>query len=312
MTALPILAAGVFSPQSPQASAIVDLFYIVLVICAGVFVIVTYLVTHSLARFRSRSQQLEPSQVGGHKTLELVWTVGPLVLVIWIFVLTVRGMSRADPVKENRPPDLTVTGHQWWWEIHYKSGAVVANEIHIPVGEKLLVQVDSTDVIHAFWVPQLARKIDMIKGHPNQIWLQADHPGTYLGVCAEYCGTEHAWMRFLVVVDPAAEFNDWEQQQLRSAPASLAVMRGARLFQQMTCVNCHAIKGTGAQMRVGPDLTHVGSRQQIGAGILDNTPANMTKWLKNPQAIKSGVLMPNPGLTDAQAADLAAYFAMLK
>ncbi len=308
-----MLAAGVFSPQSPQASAIVDLFYIVLVICVGVFVIVTYIVTHSLARFRSRAEPAEPPQVVGNKTLELVWTIGPLLLVVWIFILTARGMNRADPAKNNRPPDLTVIGHQWWWEARYnKSGAIAANEIHIPVGERFLLQVESVDVIHSFWVPELGRKMDMINGHPNQIWLQADHPGVYMGVCAEYCGTEHAWMRFLVVAEPVAEFAAWEEQQLRSAPQSLGVMRGARLFQQMTCVNCHAIKGTGAQMHVGPDLTHVAGRQQLAAGILENTPANMAKWLKNPQAIKPGALMPNPGLTQAQADDLAAYFATLK
>ena len=308
-----IATVGVFNPHSPQASAIVDLFYVVLGICAVILLIVSWLVFYSLIKYRHRPDRPEPSQVGGHKTVEIIWTLGPLLIVIWIFVLTARGIARSDPSARDRKPDLVIIGHQWWWEARYaKSGVVVANEIHIPVGEKWLVEMDSADVIHCFWVPELARKMDMIAGHPNFIWLEADQPGVYEGDCAEYCGVQHAWMRFQVIAHSAAEYAAWGKQQAQPGAADEKTARGARIFQQLTCVNCHAIGGTGARMRVGPDLTHVASRRYLGAGILENNATNLAKWLKNPQKIKPGILMANPVLTDAQVADLTAYFETLK
>src|SRR5262249_51782239 len=135
-----------------------------------------------------------------------------------LFTLTARTMSVSDPPAAPAP-DLIVTGHQWWWEARYpKSGAVVANEIHIPVGHALSIQLDSSDVLHEFWVPELARKITAIPGHPNHIWIEADTPGTYLGICSEFCGTQHAWMHFLVVVESPEEFTAWEAAQLQPAP----------------------------------------------------------------------------------------------
>jgi cytochrome c oxidase subunit 2 len=289
-----------FNPVSPEAQAISNLFIFILVVAALILALVTFLVLFAAFRYRSRPGEAEgePRQIFGSRRLEISWTVAPALLLIIVFILTIRTMRAADPpIPPNPQPDLVVIAHQWWWELHYpKSGVVTANEVHIPVGQRLLVRVESADVIHDFWVPQLARKIDAIPGYPNHIWLEADTPGTYLGTCAEYCGAEHAWMRIRVIAQPQADFDAWQQQQLQAAPVPTTgeAAQGARLYN-------HVIQP------VGPNLTHVASRETLGAGILDNTPANLAKWLTNPQAVKPGVHMPNLHLTDAEVNALVAY-----
>jgi cytochrome c oxidase subunit II len=234
---------------------------------------------------------------------------------VFLFVLTLRGMNRADPPPAPSP-DLVVTGHQFWWQADYPaSGAVTANEIHIPAGKPLSVRLDSKDVLHEFWVPQLTRKMSTVPGQPNHIWLQADKPGLYIGQCSEFCGTQHAWMRILVVAEEPSKFQQWQAAQLQpgQVPTSDAAAKGLTLFQTSTCMNCHAIRGvTGADSRVAPDLTHVASRKQLAAGILENTPANLRRWLKNPQHIKPGVLMPDFNFTDQQLDQLGAYLETLR
>jgi cytochrome c oxidase subunit II len=224
-------------------------------------------------------------------------------------------MNRADPPPAPSP-DLVVTGHQFWWQVDYPgSGAITANEIHIPTGKPLSVRLESKDVLHEFWVPKLTRKMTNVPGQPNHIWLQADKPGTYIGQCSEFCGTQHAWMRIVVVADEPSKFEEWQRAQLLpgQAPTNDATTKGLALFQTSTCINCHAIRGVaGADLRVAPDLTHVGSRKQLGAGILENTPANMRLWLKSPQHIKPGALMPDFNLTDEQLDQLSAYLSSLQ
>jgi len=231
-----------------------------------------------------------------------------------LFVLAARTMGISDP-RPPPKPDIVVIGHQWWWEARYtNSGIVVANEIHIPVGKPLALRLDAADVLHEFWVPELARKITAVPGHPNHIWIQADKPGTYLGFCSEFCGTQHAWMHFLLVAEPQAEFQKWELAQLApaSVPSTENAQKGLALFQQMSCVNCHAIKGTIASATIGPDLTHFASRRQLGAGIAANTPENLRRWLHDPQQLKIGVKMPDFKLTNEQASQLTDYIEMLK
>ena len=307
-------AIPVFNPVSPEGKAISDLFLVVLVICGVILAVVTGLVAYSLIRSRARAGAGEPRQVFGNRRLEILWTVVPFLMLVWIFALTVQAMRISDPA-EVGSPDLTVIGHQWWWEVRYaKSGVVTANEIHIPAGERMSVRLESADVIHDFWAPQLARKMDMVPGLTNHIWLQADRPGTYLGACAEYCGAEHAWMRFLVIADPPAEFAAWAAHQAQPAPAPATgpAERGRKLFLQMTCVNCHAIRGVAALANAAPDLTHLASRRTLAAGILQNTPADLARWLKNPQTIKPSCKMPNLNLTDAQVSDLVSFFEGLR
>jgi cytochrome c oxidase subunit 2 len=191
---------------------------------------------------------------------------------------------------------------------------VTANEIHIPTGKPLVVAVQSADVIHDFWVPDLARKIDAVPGRTSTIWMQADDPGSYVGACAEYCGAQHAWMRILVVAEPEAQYSAWEHRMLESAPppTSEEASRGAHLFTQMTCLRCHAIRGNGEGGQAGPDLTHLQGRTTLGAGVMQNTPSELGRWLKDPQDVKEGSHMPNVQLTDPQIADFVAYFETLQ
>ena len=256
-----------------------------------------------------------PKQIPGNRNVEIAWTIIPFLIVILLLAMTISAMNRADPPPAPSP-DLVVTGHQFWWQADYPgSGVITANEIHIPTGKPLSVRLESKDVLHEFWVPELTRKMTNVPGQPNHIWLQADKPGTYIGQCSEFCGTQHAWMRILVVADEPSKFEEWQRAQLQpgQAATSDATAKGLTLFQTSTCINCHAIRGVaGADLRVAPDLTHVGSRRQLGAGILENTPANMRLWLKSPQHIKPGALMPDFNLTDEQLDQLSAYLSTLQ
>ncbi|MGH9396871.1 MAG: cytochrome c oxidase subunit II [Terriglobia bacterium] len=306
-----------FNPNSPEAQAIAHLFLVVGVIMVAILALVTSLVLYASVRYRRRPGAGEPKQAFGKQKVEIAWTVGPILVIIFIFAITIQAMRRADPTPApGEKPDMVIIAHQWWWEAHYtKSHVVTANEIHIPARKRLLVRLESRDVIHDWWVPQLGPKMDAIPGHPNHFWLEADQPGTYLGRCAEYCGAEHAWMRIRVIAQTAAEFNQWEQHQLE-VPAKPGVgdaAQGAKLFlKSLTCANCHTVAGTAAKATIGPDLTHVASRETLAAGRLTNTPSNLQKWLANPQAIKPGSHMPNFELPDAQVHDLAAYMETLK
>lgn len=304
----------VLDPGSPQARSIFNLGAVAAIIFAAILVIVAGMIVYALMRFRWREGEPDPRQAAGNRKIEIIWTAIPGVIVIALFALTVRTMGLSDPPPAPTP-DLVVTGHQWWWEARYpQSGAVVANEIHIPVGRAMSVRLESADVLHEFWVPELARKMTAVPGHPNHIWLQADHAGTYLGICTEFCGTQHAWMHFLIVAEPEADFEAWQQAQLRPAaePVAEAAVKGHALFMGSSCVNCHAINGTTANARIAPDLTHFASRRQLGSGVADNTPENLRHWLADPQRVKPGVKMPDYKFTDEQVAQLAAYFETLK
>ena len=307
--------SNALDPQSPLARAIYDLGIVSGVVFALIFVIVTGAIIYAIFRFRSRAGEADPKQFAGSEKVEIIWTVIPFLIVVFLFALTLPGMNRADPPP---PPsaDLVITGHQFWWQVDYPASRVItANEIHIPTGKPLSVRLESADVLHEFWVPKLTRKMSNVPGQPNHIWLQADKPGTYIGQCSEFCGTQHAWMRILVVAEEPSKFEEWQRAQLQPGqkPTDDATVKGLALFQTSTCINCHAIRGVaGADLRVAPDLTHVGSRRQLASGIIDNTPANMRLWLKSPQHVKPGALMPDFTLTDEQLDQLSAYLSSLR
>jgi cytochrome c oxidase subunit 2 len=310
---LPDTTESPFAPNSPFAASIASLFSITLIVCAVIGVGVTAAIAYSLFRFRARPDGDEPTQVSGNHRLEVVWTLIPVAIVAWLFVMTVETIARSDPPAD-RAPDLVVVGHQWWWEARYPSGLVAANEIHIPTGKPLLVRLESADVIHDFWVPQLARKMDAVPGHPNFFWISADTPGTYGGACAEYCGTQHAWMRIVVDADEPAAFFAWQAEQLApaSAPLTGGAVRGEVVFRDQACGNCHAITGQGFDGRAAPDLTHLATRTTLGAGVAENTPPELVAWLRDPQAIKPGSHMPDFKLSDANVDDLAAFLGGLR
>jgi cytochrome c oxidase subunit 2 len=309
------LNTSVFDPNSPQARAIDHLFYVDLAIAAVIFLTVAGLVFYAVWKFRQRPGAGEPFQDEGNPRLETLWTLIPAGILLVLLVLTGRTMAIVEPLVGSHPPDVVVVAHQWWWEYHYPaSGVVTANEMHMPEGEKWLLAIESADVIHDFWVPDLGAKVDAIPGRRNYLWIQPLRDGVYLGTCAEYCGAEHALMGIRVIVGSVASFATWTASQLLepATPASGEAAEGARLFQTSTCQDCHRIAGTAASGLVGPDLTHVADRQTLGAGVLTNNVANLAEWVRDPQRFKPGCHMPNMRLTDADARAIAVYLEGLK
>jgi cytochrome c oxidase subunit 2 len=312
-----LLNAGnpVMHPESHYARSIFELSSGVLWVCLGIFLLVAGLVSYAGWKFRERPGESEPKQVFGSTKWELAYVIPPTILLAIIFAFTLHVMHTSDPPAQASGDDIVVTGHQWWWEVHYpKLGVTTANEIHIPAGKNVQFGFESADVIHDFWVPELGRKIDMIPGRHAKIWLAADHPGTYLGACAEFCGKEHAWMRIRVIADSPADFKAWVAQQSKSAPApeTAAEQRGHEYVMNMPCASCHTIMGTTARGRIGPDLTHVASRETLAAGRLQNTPALLSAWLRDPDEFKPGSHMPNLRLTNDQRSDIVQYLETLK
>jgi cytochrome c oxidase subunit II len=299
-----------FDPVTRQGLSISNLFWLELAISGLLLAFVTGVMLIALVRFRARpGDTQDPPQVEGNRRLELIWTATPALTLIVIFFLVIGTMRTVDAEQPNAQP-LVVTGHQWWWQYTYPNQQVItANELHVPVGTPLRVSLESVDVIHSFHVPQFGWMQDLIPGKTNSMSILVDRPGTFDGACNQYCGLQHAWMRVRVVAEPADQFNAWLSEQ--AAPAAPTGSRGEQVFQQSTCVSCHTIRGlTGASGTVGPDLTHVGGRATIGAGVLDNTPANLRAWISDPQKIKPGVLMP--AFSSLSADDLNALVAYLE
>jgi cytochrome c oxidase subunit 2 len=304
-----------FDPHSPQTHSIAAVFSIVLVIAAIVFLVVAAGVFYCVVRYRSREiSTAEPRQIFGSPKLEVLWTVVPVLIMTGLFIVTVRAMVLIDaPQGAGQAPDVTITGHQWWWEARYPSGVVATYEIHIPTSRRLLARVESADVIHDFWTPELARKIDAVPGRASYIWLEADTPGTYSGACSEFCGAQHAWMRFRVVAEAQSSFDAWQRRQAQppSGPTGVAA-EGARLFQAKKCADCHTVLGTDLALRNGPSLAHVASREFLGGGISRNTPEKLALWVTNPQAAKPGNRMPETPLSAEEARALLAYLGTLR
>jgi cytochrome c oxidase subunit 2 len=303
-----------FDAQGPVARMQLRLFYIIFWAAVFVFVSVEGILLYTVIRFRRRPGQGVPPQFHGNTPLEIGWTLAPAVVLIVIAVPTVTTMFRlANPPSEDRI-HVRVVAHQWWWEFQYPElGVVAANEMHIPAGRVVTLTLESEDVIHSFWVPKLAGKTDIIPTRKNTMWLQADAPGTYFGQCAEFCGIAHALMRLRVIAQPKEEFEVWVQVQRAAPEPPLGeAARGAQIFAAGACVACHTLAGTPAQGRVGPNLTHFASRQTLGAGLLDRSPENVAKWLKDPQAVKPGNKMPNLNLQDEEIRALVAYLESLK
>jgi len=302
-----------FNPASPQAGAIASLFTFLLDVAGLIFLGVEGTILYSAFAHRERPGR-EASQFTGNTKVEILWTAIPAALLIVVFILTVQTMH-AISAPSGDPVEIRVVGHQWWWEFDYPNeGVVTANEMHVPVGEPVVLHVTSADVIHSFWVPQLAGKQDANPGQTHDLTFTVLQPGTYLGQCAEFCGIEHTFMAIRVVADPPDQYAAWirSQRQPAAPPTNSFAVEGDLIFRSQTCGSCHAIAGTPANGVAGPNLTHVASRATIGAGVLTNTPEHMAQWLQNPQAVKPGVLMPNFKLTPDQVNALTAYMESLR
>ena len=315
-TAAPGPIPSIFDPLSPPAESIHVLALLLLGICAAIFVVVAGLMAYSVVRFRARpgDPDHEPPQVYGSNQIELAWTVIPLLIVFVLFLVTTRTLIA---IENAQPPDdalhIRVIGHQWWWEFRYPDQQVVtANELHVPLGRATFLTLESADVVHSFWVPQLNGKTDVIPNRVNRMWFEPRVAGLYLGQCAEYCGTQHARMMLRVVAHEPADFDAWVAQQRQPAADVAAAAAGRDLFQSVACINCHRIGGTVAEGVFGPDLTHLMSRDTIAAGAALNTADMLRAWITDPDAIKPGALMPAMKLEDDQIEQLVAYLTTLK
>ncbi len=291
-----------------------ELFWIIFAWATLVFVLVEGVLLFVLVRFRRRSESEMPAQTHGNNRLEIAWTVAPALILIFIAIPTVASIF--DLAKEHDVSmRVKVIGHQWWWEFQYPGlGVVTANELHIPVGEVVAFDLESADVIHSFWVPKLAGKQDAVPGRSNPLWVKADAPGTYLGQCAELCGIQHAQMRLRIVVQEKAQFDQWVKDQRTpvSAPGAPALVKGSQIVQQK-CAACHTVQGlAGAVGKVGPTLTHIGGRGTIASGVLNNTPENLARWIRDPQEVKRGALMPALGLSEDEIQAVVPYLQSLK
>jgi cytochrome c oxidase subunit 2 len=319
---LPVLLAtgctsnqAITNPATRPARDINTLWWAMLAGAMVVFGVVVALLVIAYVR-RGRPGGPSHDDRGPYKVIIGGGLAAPMVVlaILFGFVIHVMPATSAPP----GPTKLTVDviGHQWFWEVRYPgTPAVTANEIHIPSGTAVDVRATTVDVIHSFWVPRLNRKIDMIPGRANRIELDAPDPGVYRGQCSEFCGVGHAQMAFYVIVQPPAQFRAWLRAESRpaAAPTGAAAQLGRRTFLTAGCEDCHAIRGTSADARVGPDLTHLGSRRTLAALTIPNTPRTLYDWISNPQAIKPGVRMPGfASLPAPQRHALVAYLEGLR
>src|SRR5271163_915797 len=312
---------NIFSPVSTPAKSIADLSVFVLVITGIIFLTVFTLLFYSIVKFRGRASDggREPAQVYGSMQIELAWTIIPILIVVVLFLATARVIHAVQDAPE--PPgavDVIAVGHQFWWEFRYpKLGIVTANELHIPVSDPshptpTFLQLLSADTDHSFWVPELAGKTDLIPQHPNSMWMDPQRTGVFLGQCAQYCGTQHAKMLLRVSVDGPEDFAVWVRAQQRPAVEDTDAIAGRRVFERNACMNCHAVAGTAADGRFGPDLTHLMSRATIAAGAAKNTHDNLRLWIQDPSAIKPGSPMPAMKLSDADLDAVVSYMETLR
>lgn len=301
--------------KGPAAQPVIHLGWTLSVICALVcFVVAAMLLIGTFRRRRQQDQRALVSEGG----LSFVY-VGSALSTIALFGIAVYMLSVLAQVAD--PPEtarltVTVTAYDWWWKVDYGDGPgsfSTANELHIPSGVPVLVQLKSADVIHAFWVPELSGKTQTIPGTTNRQWIQADRPGVFRGQCTQYCGLQHAHMSFEVYAQPQAEYDRWHALQLLDAPppSTNQAAQGRKLFEER-CAGCHTVRGSKSAGVQAPDLTHVLSRRLLAAGTVVNTPENLIDWVQHAQEIKPGTLMPDMKLSPTEAGDLSAYLATLK
>jgi len=306
----PFSPTNIFAPVSTPAAEIFGLSLFVLMVSAVIFATVFSLLVYAVVKFRRKAEDgEEPPQVYGSNQVELAWTVIPVIIVVTLFMATARVIAALQ--KPTMPPgaiEVDVIGHQFWWEYRYPGlNVVAANELHVPLSDPdhptpTLLKLTSADTDHSFWVPRLAGKTDLIPNRLNTMWIDPQETGIYLGQCAQYCGTQHAKMLLRVYVQPREEFDRWIQDQSQGTQALTPVSEGRRIFETTACINCHAIAGTVANGRFGPDLTHLMSRDTIASGVANNTPDNLKRWILNPSAFKPGCRMPAMELSDREAA----------
>jgi cytochrome c oxidase subunit 2 len=288
---------SILEPAGPAAERVEGLWWPMLWISVAVFVVVAaLLVRASLRRGGSQDESVDRSEVRwGEPFIAIAGVFVPVLILGGVYLFSLKEMNALAGGSESAELTIEVVGRDWWWEVRYPNGATTANEIHIPAGEPVEVELTSADVIHSFWVPRLQVKTDQIPGEINTTWLEADEPGTYRGQCAEFCGLQHANMVFYVVAQTPDEFDAWVEDQ--AAPAEATDLPGENIFLSASCAGCHAIRGTEADADLGPDLTHLASRTTL-AGTVPNDRDNLLRFVRDPHDVKPGVAMP-PAELDA-------------
>jgi cytochrome c oxidase subunit 2 len=309
---------SILSPRSPQTHDIRTLWWWMLAAATIVFLGAAGMLVIAWLRRGTAGLPFFGDREEIQQGMVLLFGIAiPVVALIALFgVADVYLVSRTGPpARQSTAMTIDVIGHQWWWEVRYPgTDAVTANEIHIPVDTRVNVVTTTADVIHSFWVPELARKIDMTPGRQTRVLLYASRPGSYRGQCAEFCGLQHANMALYVVAQPRASFNAWLTGTAAPAPSpsSSAAQAGQRVFMSSQCASCHEIRGTSARGTVGPDLSHLATRGTLAAGTIPNDPAHLARWIAHPQSIKPGDRMPDLGLTRAQVDELVSYLDSLR
>jgi cytochrome c oxidase subunit 2 len=319
------VAQSALDPAGPQAATVKGLWWLFHTVMSVVYFIVIVFALLAIKRRKDGEDAAVP--VAPHpatdRRMHVVVTsaVAVTILILFVFLISdfIVGRKLYALSSAENQLEIQVIGHQWWWEVQYQDSTPshivrTSNEIHIPVGTPIKFVLDSRDVIHSFWVPNLSGKKDLIPGHPSRLWMQADTPGTYDGQCAEFCGHQHAHMRLQVIAEDRTTFDTWLEKQRRTAPqpSTNSQLRGQEVFLNSTCVMCHTISGTGARGSVGPILSSIGARKMIAANTLPNTAENLFNWIRNPQAIKPGVIMPQNGMSDDDLHALVDYLESLK
>jgi cytochrome c oxidase subunit 2 len=312
---------SIFKPESTPADSIYRLSLLVLATTGLIFLIVFGLLLYSVVKFRRRRDEdgREPPQVYGSNQVELAWTVIPVLIVLVLFLATARVIySIQDAPKPLGAIEVIAIGHQFWWEFRYPAlGVVTANELHVPLSNPsnpapTFLTLLSADTDHSFWVPNLAGKTDLIPNRVNHTWIEPHETGLYVGQCAQYCGIQHAKMLLRVYVDSPEQFDEWVQEERKPATTNGAAEEGRQIFETTACVNCHAVSGTVADGRFGPDLTHLMSRDTIAAGAAPNTRESLRAWIQDPDSIKPGSLMPAMKLNDHDLDAVTAYLVTLR
>jgi cytochrome c oxidase subunit 2 len=302
-------------PRSDFSAAIDGLFTNIFGWAVVVFVVVEGLLLFAIVRYRARAGAPVPRPLHGHTALEIGWTLAPALILVFIAVPTMRTIFATAGHAPAGALRVEVIGHQWWWEFRYPSlGVTTANELHLPAGTPIQLDLSSADIIHSFWVPMLGGKRDLTPGHVTRIAFRADSAGEYLGQCAEFCGVSHANMRLRVFVQPDAEFNAWVTRQQAGAPPERSGSieeRGRQEFVGHACYACHTIAGV-SRGTLGPDLTHVGSRTTIASGLFPNTTDWLTRWVSNAPALKPGALMPPQAGPGVDIDAIVAYLQSLR
>ena len=347
--ALPLLLTSACQQEYPQSvlhplgefARITDAVFMQTVWWATlVFVLVQGALLYAMYRFRGRPGDAEPEQVHGNTTLEIVWTIIPAVILAVIAVPTVKAIFKTNEVPGDNPLTVEVIGHQWWWEFRYPEfNLTTANELHVPINRPVQLKMGSADVLHSFWVPQFAGKRDVFPNRETRIWFVAERAGNYPAQCAEFCGIQHGKMAYRVVASEQPEFDSWvakmrtfaaappapapagqDTVRTTSAGASVeqtaqdpATAEGQKLFLAKGCAGCHSLVALNAPKgMLGPNLANIGARTWIAAGTLPNTDENLARWIRVPQEIKQGVLMPNLGLSETESQAIAAYLRSIR